>query len=70
LCIRCKRDSLMKCPKCNGSCRLKMTGAVCLDCDWYTHDRNKVRESSIDKKFLEEHINDLSEEQEEMGGEW
>ena len=36
----------MKCPKCNGSCRLKMTGAVCLDCDWYTHDRDKFREEN------------------------
>ena len=33
----------MKCPKCNGSCRLKMTGAVCLNCDWYTHDRDKLK---------------------------
>ena len=29
----------MKCPKCNSSCRLKMTGAVCTKCNWYTHDR-------------------------------
>jgi hypothetical protein len=47
-----------------------MTGAVCLDCNWYTHDRDKFRESNIGKKFLEEHINDLLEEQEEMGGQW
>ena len=26
----------MLCPKCNGLCRLKMTGAICLDCNWST----------------------------------
>ena len=33
----------MKCPKCNYDCRLKMTGAVCLNpngCNWSTHDRS------------------------------
>jgi len=37
----------MNCPKCNGSCRLKMTETVCTKCNWYTTDRNKTKELGI-----------------------
>ena len=47
----------MKCPKCNDTCRLKMTGAVCLNtkCNWFTHDR-------ISSRFQEDMINAMYDE--------
>jgi len=57
----------MVCPKCNGSCRLKMTGAVCLDCSWRTNDRSKVKPklTGIDRQFAEAEMDAMYEEEEE-----
>ena len=49
----------MECPKCKSkSVRLKMTGAICLNCDWSTHDRTKteITTSNIAKKFKEQEL--------------
>jgi len=56
----------MKCPKCNGHVRLKMTGAICLKdkCNWSTDDRTKlaikeVNTSKIASRFQEDMIDTL-----------
>lgn len=67
----------MKCPKCNDDCRIKMTGAVCLNtkCNWYTHNvanisiiNNEINNSAIGKKFKELEINQITQDYEEMYG--
>lgn len=57
----------MQCPKCNSSCRLKMTGAICLNtnCGWYTHNR-EISTSSIGRKFKELEIEQIMLEHDDM----
>lgn len=65
----------MKCPKCGSDCRLKMTGAICLNtnCNWSTHDisnvkviNNEISNSAIGKKFKELDVQELMNNYEDM----
>ena len=67
----------MKCPKCNSSIRLKMTGAVCtnMKCNWYTHDVSKLKiinkeisEGNIARKFREAEIDAITQDYEDLCG--
>jgi len=67
----------MKCPKCNDVCRLKMTGAVCLNskCNWRTSNvnnvkviNNEINKSEIGKKFKLAEANQISQDYEDIYG--
>ena len=67
----------MKCPKCGSNCRLKMTGAICLNnkCNWSTHDRskieiinNEINNSNIGKQFKELDADQITQDYEDLCG--
>jgi hypothetical protein len=57
----------MLCPKCNGLCRLKMKGAICLDCNWSTHNIEHFRftlNGDMAQQFNEQEYEEDNEDEE------